>query len=61
MGGCRLPGRLAAGGWGRCTWERQSGWRTNLVTQIKWGLGYIRKVYGNPCDAWAFNQANGYC
>lgn len=27
-------------------------WRTNPVTQIKWGLGYIKRVYGSPCNAW---------
>jgi hypothetical protein len=27
-------------------------WRTNPVTQIKWGLQYIRSSYGTPCGAW---------
>src|SRR5215470_7125921 len=27
-------------------------WATNPATQIKWGLGYIKSVYGTPCDAW---------
>jgi hypothetical protein len=35
-------------------------WATNPSTQIKWGLGYIQNVYGNPCAAWAFEEANGY-
>jgi hypothetical protein len=35
-------------------------WQTNPATQIKWGLGYIKNVYGNPCNAWAFEEANGY-
>jgi hypothetical protein len=35
-------------------------WQTNSTTQIKWGLGYIKQVYGNPCAAWSFIQANGY-
>jgi hypothetical protein len=26
-------------------------WRTNPVTQIRWGLDYIRKSYGTPCNA----------
>lgn len=30
-----------------------SDWRTNPVTQIRWGLGYIRDVYGSPCNALA--------
>jgi hypothetical protein len=35
-------------------------WQTNPATQIKWGLGYIKNTYGNPCSAWAFEEANGY-
>jgi hypothetical protein len=30
-----------------------SDWRTNPVTQIKWGLQYIKSSYGTPCGAWA--------
>jgi hypothetical protein len=37
-----------------------SDWQTNPATQIKWGLGYIKATYGNPCSAWAFEEANGY-
>jgi hypothetical protein len=35
-------------------------WQTDPATQISWGLGYIKNVYGNPCSAWAFEEANGY-
>ncbi len=28
-------------------------WATNPVTQITWGLGYIKSVYGTPCGAWS--------
>lgn len=28
-----------------------SDWRTNPVTQIRWGLNYIRSAYGTPCNA----------
>jgi hypothetical protein len=35
-------------------------WQTNPATQIRWGLGYIKQIYGNPCGAWAFEEANGY-
>jgi hypothetical protein len=35
-------------------------WQTNPATQIRWGLGYIKQIYGNPCSAWAFEEANGY-
>jgi hypothetical protein len=27
-------------------------WQTDAATQIKWGLGYIKDVYGTPCGAW---------
>ena len=29
-------------------------WQTNPATQIKWGLGYIKAIYGNPCSALGF-------
>jgi hypothetical protein len=35
-------------------------WRTNPVTQIRWGLGYIASRYGTPCGAWAHSQATGW-
>ena len=35
-------------------------WQTNPATQIEWGLTYIKQLYGNPCGAWAFEEANGY-
>jgi hypothetical protein len=35
-------------------------WQTNPATQIKWGLGYIKSMYGTPCGAWSFWQAHGY-
>ena len=35
-------------------------WQTNPATQIRWGLGYIKSIYGDPCKAWAFEEANGY-
>ena len=35
-------------------------YRTNPVTQIKWGLGYIQDRYGTPCGAWAHSQATGW-
>jgi hypothetical protein len=37
-----------------------SDWRTNPVTQIKWGLDYIEDRYGSPCSAWAHSQAKGW-
>jgi hypothetical protein len=35
-------------------------WRTNPITQVKWGLGYISGRYGTPCEAWAFFKANNW-
>jgi hypothetical protein len=33
---------------------------TNPVTQIRWGLDYITKRYGTPCQAWSYWQAHGW-
>lgn len=27
-------------------------WRSNPITQIRWGLDYIESRYGSPCEAW---------
>ena len=38
-------------------------WRTNPVTQIKWGLEYIRRSYGTPCgalNAWQSRSPHWY-
>ena len=35
-------------------------WVTNPVTQITWGLGYIKSRYGNPCSAWSHSQNTGW-
>jgi hypothetical protein len=35
-------------------------YRTNPVTQIRWGLGYIKQVYGTPCAPWAHSQSTGW-
>jgi len=34
-------------------------WRTNAVTQIRWGLNYIDKRYGTPCKALARHNYRG--
>jgi hypothetical protein len=34
-------------------------WATNPATQIRWGLGYIREMYGSPCGAWSHSLATG--
>lgn len=33
-------------------------WRTNPITQVKWGIHYINSRYGSPCRAWAFWQVH---
>jgi len=36
-------------------------WRTNPVTQIRWGLRYINIRYDTPCKAWTkFKKRNYY-
>ena len=36
-------------------------WRTNPVTQIRWGLRYIDLRYDTPCKAWAkFKRSHYY-
>jgi hypothetical protein len=35
-------------------------WRASATTQIRWGLSYIRGVYGSPRGAWAHSQSYGW-
>ena len=35
-------------------------WRTNPVTQIKWGIGYIDNRYGSACKAWGHWQSHNW-
>jgi hypothetical protein len=35
-------------------------WRTNATTQIRWGLRYIKGVYGRPRVAWEHELAYGW-
>jgi hypothetical protein len=35
-------------------------WQSNPTTQIKWGLGYIKSIYGTPCGAWNHEVAYGW-
>lgn len=36
------------------------GWETNAATQIRWGLGYIKSLYGSPCGAWSHEESTGW-
>lgn len=35
-------------------------WMNSATTQIKWGLGYIKSRYGDPCGAWSHSQSAGW-
>lgn len=35
-------------------------WKTNPITQIKWGLNYIAGRYGDPLAAWAHSNQVGW-
>lgn len=37
--------------------EEADDWKTNPVTQIRWGLNYIKLSYGTPCNALDFWNA----
>ncbi len=37
-----------------------SDWRTNPVTQIKWGASYIEGRYGSPCKALKHSYTHGW-
>lgn len=37
-----------------------SDWRTNPITQIRWGLYYIADAYGTPCAALEHSYAYNY-
>lgn len=37
-----------------------SDWRSNPVTQIRWGIGYIAATYGTPCAALSHSSSYGY-
>lgn len=35
-------------------------WRSNPVTQIRWGLWYIARTYGTPCAALQHSYSHNY-
>ena len=37
-----------------------SDWRTNPVTQIAWGLSYVKKRYASPCGALSHYYRHGW-
>lgn len=42
------------------THDLEADYMTNPVTQIEWGLGYIRDRYGSPCGAWSHSESTGW-
>ena len=47
-----LPGKKMA--------SEGSDWQTNPATQIRWGLKYVKSVYGTPCKAWSFKRSHNW-
>ena len=37
-----------------------SDWKTNPFTQIEWGLGYIKRNHGSPCNAWKHSEVSNW-
>lgn len=35
-------------------------WRTNAMTQVRWGLRYVKARYGKPCRALRFHSQHGW-
>jgi hypothetical protein len=33
-------------------------WKTNPITQVKWGIKYVNGRYGSSCGAWQFWQSH---
>ena len=40
--------------------ELPADYMTSAESQIRWGLEYIQRSYGTPCNAWSFKQGNGW-
>jgi hypothetical protein len=50
-----IPQALTGG-----THDLPADYMTNPVSQIRWGLDYIRSSYGTPCNAWSFKQSHNW-
>ena len=42
------------------THDMPADYMTNPVTQIEWGLAYVRDSYGTPCGAWSTFRSQGW-
>jgi hypothetical protein len=51
-----IPQALPAGKMASCG----NDWRTDAKTQIRWGMRYIKAVYGSPQQAWAHEVDFGW-
>ena len=40
--------------------EQGADWKTNPITQIKWGMNYIKQRYETPCKALAFHDTKNW-
>ncbi|HET6625126.1 MAG TPA: lytic transglycosylase domain-containing protein [Nocardioidaceae bacterium] len=50
-----IPQALTGG-----THDLPADYKTNPVSQIRWGLEYIEDSYGTPCSAWEFKQSHNW-
>jgi hypothetical protein len=44
----------------QAAWPASAGGSSDPSAQISWGLGYIKNVYGTPCNAWGHEQSFGW-
>jgi hypothetical protein len=44
----------------QAAWPASAGGSSSPSAQINWGLGYIKSVYGTPCNAWGHEQSFGW-
>jgi hypothetical protein len=40
--------------------EQAADWKTNPITQIKWGMNYIKQRYKTPCNALEFHDKKNW-
>jgi SLT domain-containing protein len=40
--------------------EQAADWKTNPITQIKWGMNYIKQRYKTPCNALQFHDKKNW-
>ena len=40
--------------------DMPAGYYTDAEVQIRWGLDYIQRAYGTPCNAWSFKRSQNW-